>query len=243
MTIPAAFTAWAPLDGRWTPWVKPVLFAHLGDGGPLDLAPPTGMAGEGFDPEDDAVIVADLPGVTAIDLGVGLAARGWRPVPLFNGCPGANALIDVEPLLTGLRRGAGPLAGLALPPDAPPVFLLDAQRLTGAAQRVPGRFDNRWVVVPQDFPSGNRLAAWGVRRAVVLADGIADDLHHVLMRWQEAGIAIEHLRPGGERAALTLTRPWGFRGWWHRLSVMAGLSRNSAGGFGSLVPQPSRSHG
>ena len=30
MTIPAAFTAWAPLDGRWTPWVKPVLFAHLG---------------------------------------------------------------------------------------------------------------------------------------------------------------------------------------------------------------------
>jgi hypothetical protein len=42
---------------------------------------------------------------------------------------------------------------------------------------------------------------------------------------------------------VTVAKPKRFRSIWYRLLAIAGLRRNSAGGFGSVVPQPSSSGG
>ena len=112
----------------------------------------------------------------------------------------------------------------------------------------PGRFDNRWTVFPQDFPSANFLSSHGVRSAVLGQLFVGEpqrDLAHVLMRWQDAGIRI--LACDVQRDAppepIRITRPGQFRMLWYRALVIAGLRRNSAGGFGAVVPEPSQSSG
>ena len=112
----------------------------------------------------------------------------------------------------------------------------------------PGRFDNRWAVFPQDFPSASFLMSNGVR-AVVLGQRLADepqrDLAHVLLRWQEAGIQIllGALQRDASPEPIRVSRPGQFRALWYRALVLAGLRRNSAGGFGAVVPVPSQSSG
>ena len=87
--------------------------------------------------------------------------------------------------------------------EAPPAFLLDSRRFPRGKAASPGQFDNRWMVFPQDFPSGKLLLSRGLRRAVVVREGpLMDDLAHVLRRWQEAGVRIEEkvaTEPGGAR--------------------------------------------
>src|SRR5688572_1544396 len=67
------YEIWAPPGGRWSPWVKPILFLHLE--GPDEPAPGlTQMdvswvraAGEG------SAVVIDLPGASAIACAMELA--------------------------------------------------------------------------------------------------------------------------------------------------------------------------
>jgi hypothetical protein len=108
----------------------------------------------------------------------------------------------------------------------------------------PGQFDNRWAVFPQDFPSATFLLSRGIQRVVLLQDdqepASLDDLVHVLLRWQKAGIEV--LRQGlshgaaGTPQPLAMRRPLSFRGIFYRALAASGLRRNSAGGFGSIVP-------
>ena len=67
-----------------------------------------------------------------------------------------------------------------------------------------GHYDNRWVTFPQDFPSGGRLRMAGVVNCYLILEGnrVADDLAHVLKRWQDAGI---ELFEATERFATPLT--------------------------------------
>ena len=92
------FAVWAPENALWTEWAKPVAFtgvvmATLG-ASPLDV-PKLEIPGL---PESwsQTAIVVDLPGEEAVAAGLMLAARGFRPVPLFNGTMGPNAVIDVD---------------------------------------------------------------------------------------------------------------------------------------------------
>jgi hypothetical protein len=165
----ACYAVWAPDGVRWTAWAKPVVFAQ----GPLSadrpIAVPSldtpGLPGSFGGP----AIVVDLPGAEAVTVGLALAGRGFRPVPLFNGTIGPQAVIDVEPIRDALGAGAAILQHSVLAPDAPPAFLLDANRgdprLTGAES---GYYDNRWIVLPQDLPSAIFLASHGVREVTVL---------------------------------------------------------------------------
>ncbi len=62
----------------------------------------------------------------------------------------------------------------------------------------PGKFDNRWFTFPQDFPSANLLRARGISAALVIQEKAgqpAEDLSHVLRRWQDAGIEIYQAVP------------------------------------------------
>src|SRR5262249_9429105 len=136
------FSIWAPENSIWSRWAKPVLFAHLDSA--LSYIPvisaPTDVS---WSPplEEKVAIVLDLPGAEGVLIGLSLAGRGYRPVPLYNALPlpfgetllspatiSRVAAVDVLPIISALRMGTKLLAQLTLPPDAPPAFLLDANR-------------------------------------------------------------------------------------------------------------------
>ncbi|MES1243181.1 MAG: hypothetical protein ABUT39_16330 [Acidobacteriota bacterium] len=260
------FEVWAPEDSVWSRWAKPALFA----GGPQVLEPavsapampampvhpvdPVAPPGSGsysqapFDPW--TAFVVDMPGERSVEIGMALARTGYRPVPLFNTAYHQFAIVPVYPILKRLRDGAEELQGLAIPSDAPPVFLLDAKRLEPGAPPEPGKFDNRWAVFPQDFPSANFLLSNNVRRVVLLQEerlqgAPRTDLAHVLLRWQEAGVEIYAQDPDGTMSPrpVQVAKPSAFRSLFYRALTLSGLRRSSAGGFGSVIPIPSQASG
>src|SRR4051812_25589194 len=83
------YDVWAPAGGRWSPWVKPVLFACMSDP-PLPRSLPT-LADETMDwvppVEGKMAFVVDLPYEAGVIMGLKLAQRGYRPVPLYNAFP------------------------------------------------------------------------------------------------------------------------------------------------------------
>ena len=255
MTNEQCFAAWAPDGVAWSQWAKPALFAQLDRATALPAgqtgAPPTPGTGETPidlswvpDPRGDTTIVVDLPGAESTAAGLALANLGYRPVPLYNGGIGPSAVIDTEPIARALRAGAESLGTARIRPDAPPAFLVDADRMRPKIPPAPGKFDNRWVVFPQDFPSATYLITHGVREVLVLrrgSDAIAEDLAHVLLRWQQAGVRILAADVTGARRGteIVVRPPSLFRRAWYRVAALAGLRRSSAGGFGAVIPIPS----
>lgn len=250
------YKLWAPEDSIWSNWAKPVLFADSTFVG-SEPAQTTEWQSSNIAwapaPESGTAIVLDLPGAHPVWYGMALSQRGYRPVPLYNGVVGPSlsapsALVNAYGILNALHAVGESLATLRLPAEAPPVFLLDENRFAGGSFADPGRFDNRWWVFPQDFPSANLLLSRGIRSAVLGQDRAAGpqrDLAHVLLRWQEAGIQILTCDVNGQAqpTPLQVQRPNNFRALWYQALVLAGLRRNSAGGFGAVVPQPSSGGG
>lgn len=240
----AAFTAWAPDESPWSLWAKPVLFVGLGSASPTTTMPPAQAVDVSRFPEprDRMAIVIDLPGRAGADLGLALARIGYRPVPLYNCCSSASAVVDVAPIEQVLRAGAEELPHLRIRDDAPPVFLLDANRMQGPAP-LPGRFDNRWLVFPQDFPSASYLRSRGIGRVLLVQEKEAaprEDLAHVLRRWQLGGIELMAATPAGadHPRPLQVAAPSLFRRAWYRVAATMGLRRSNVGGFGAIVPIP-----
>ncbi|HWM91309.1 MAG TPA: hypothetical protein VN493_11120 [Thermoanaerobaculia bacterium] len=258
------FEVWAPQGSVWSRWAKPALFTAM----PPDL-PGTGPAmpvhsvpsdspdippeARPFDagPVDTwTAFVLDLPGARSVEIGLALARAGWRPVPMFNTAYHAAAIVPVSEILRKLHQAEPEMRNLVMLAEAPPAFLLDAKRLDPSTTAAPGKFDNRWVVFPQDFPSASFLLSQGIRRVVVLqADALQGkprlDLAHVLLRWREAGIELYAQDPDGSFGPqpMQIDRPSSFRSLFYRALTLVGLRRNSAGGFGSVIPQPSSSSG
>ncbi len=242
----ALFEAWAPLDGRWSPWAKPVLFAHLYRAGWDAAKLPSGEPSDWtlLPPADGTTaLILDLPGAESVRAGLALASRGYRPVPLFNTTPGPSPVLQVLPIMRALAEGARDLARVSLSPDAPPAFLLDCKRLQTGVHPSPGQYDNRWIVFPQDFPSGESLGAAGVARVLLVQQNRSrpiDDLNDVLLRFRRADLEIlsVDMAAGAEPRAIDLPR----LRLWRFLRCLAmlplGLRWNCAGGFGSIVPQP-----
>lgn len=263
-----AFELWAPPESPWSAWAKPVLFAQMDE---LRETPTSvGDRAVGWAPEPAATtytpdpsagyrepgmvpgaiertaIVVEHAGVAAVATGLALARRGYRPVPLFNACHGPGALVAVAPIIQVLRQSAPQLAGLGLPPDAPPAFLVDAGRMSGTPH--PGGFDNRSMVFPQDFPSATFLRDRGVSRVIVATDAPrepAADLCHVLLAWQKQGIEILSVHAGGAEppARIVVKTPSRFGALAYRALAILGLKRSSAGGFGSVIPVPTQTGG
>src|SRR5579859_3707035 len=196
------FSTWAPDESPWSRWAKPVLFAYLDSAlSHIAVTEKAGDVGWVPVPGEKAALALDLPGAEGVVTGIALAGRGYWPVPLYNAVPlpisarllnplasgGAVAAVDVLPIISALRKGAEQLAQLNLPFDAPPAFLLDANR-QGWRKMIPGEFDNRSVSFTTDFPSANFLAAQGIERVILVQKGKLEpqpDLAHTLRRWQD----------------------------------------------------------
>ena len=245
MTAEECFATWAPDQVVWSEWAKPVAFVHIGG----VLLPDAGAVSSiGTPPAipltvtPQSAVVVDLPGSDAVAAGVALAERGFRPVPLFNGTAGPSPVIDVQPIARALVHGAERLQSLSIPDSAAPAFLLDARRHDPAIVVRAGHYDNRWVTLPQDFPSGALLASRGLRHATLLHDNgltIRPDLAHVLRRWQEAGIEIRvvDVKSGQVADRVEVPKPSGFRLAWYAAIALLGLRRSNVGGFGSMIPE------
>jgi hypothetical protein len=246
----AVFEAWAPPGAVWTPWVKPVLFAHLPSEASAEAAPePVFDLSWAPRATDAAALVIDLAGGDSVALGLALVAAGYRPVPLFNACPPPAdpvtptadlAAVDVAPIMAGLVRGAERLVAARLPEHAPPAFLVDAGRETPRRPIAEGVFDNRSIVFVTDFPSANMLAAQGVHTAVLVRQETSpwgSDLNYVLQMWQRGGISLslKQLSQPGSPQPIAVGRPGLFAGLWQRLRSYFGLRRNREGGFGEFV--------
>jgi hypothetical protein len=254
MNAQQLYDVWAPPGSVWSQWAKPALFAGFGSPAPSGAPVPADLppAGEGGGAERPSLAVTndqrtayvvDLPGGRSVEMGAHLARAGYRPVPLFNTAFHPAAAVSVCEILERLAARAGDLEAQGLPPEAPPAFLLDCRRLSPGKVPSPGQFDNRWAAFPQDFPSASFLLSRGIQRVILLQDDreapSLDDLAHVLLRWQKAGIEIlrqEVSAGGGQPQPLTIRRPLSFRSLLYRALAAAGLRRNSAGGFGSIVP-------
>jgi hypothetical protein len=244
MTNEEVFNAWCPAEGRWTTWAKPVLFAQ-----PLPLetesrrespAPPVTWAPA---PPSTAIVI-DLPGVQSIQASLALAHLGYQPVPLFNCCSAPeHEVLPTALLRESLVLGAAELRSLRLSPLAPPTFLLDSDRLTGKVIPHPNKFDNRWLTFPQDFPSAAALKEAGISRVILFQMGKGQPLHdlaHVLIGWQEEGVPISIVNASAPDSpvSLVVTQPPRLRWFFQRTMALFGFMRNSAGGFGSVIPVP-----
>lgn len=236
----AVFAAWAPEGALWSRWVRPVLFTQLdGLGLSRDVIDLTGLDDARLPDARGCAVIVDLPGSESVLLGLASASRGFRPIPLFNSTNGPAPLVDVRPIAQQLFSGAWLLREIRIPPEAPPAFLIDADRMRG--DPMPGRFDNRSVVLPQDFPSGTLLRSKGIHQALLIQRGttVREDLAHVLVRWQEAGVKLRTLdvQGGGDSEELRVGPPRLFRRAWYGVIALLGLKRNNVGGFGGLIPE------
>ena len=233
------FAAWTPAGVPWSDWAKPVAFmnAHGTSAAPAVSDFPLALP---LDPS--SVVVVDLPGAESVQAGLLLAQRGFCPVPLFNGTSGPSPAIDVQPITGALAAGAESLKLRTIAPGAAPAFLLDSRRRGEGLTLKPGVYDNRWVALPQDFPSGALLVSRGFRVAVLLQRGnlpVPPDLAHVFRRWQDHGMVIRtaDVVTGQVTDNVAIPKPSGFRLAWYATIALLGLRRSNVGGFGSAIPE------
>lgn len=241
------FSIWAPDGVRWSEWAKPVAFMQL-SGLPDDVpVAPLSIDVPGLPPIwTNTAAIVDLPASDSVAAALTLARQGLRPVPLYNGTWGPAAVVDMSQLLAALGAGAAALKTMPLAADAPPVFLLDSNRSWPLGAGAPGRYDNRWIVLPQDFPSATFLLSQGIQRVVVFQrDGMrpATDLTHVLCRWQDANIVLTIVDVAAHQmiADAKIEPPSSFRSVSYAAAALIGLRRNTVGGFGSIVPEQTAS--
>ncbi|MDB6029956.1 MAG: hypothetical protein JWM16_294 [Verrucomicrobiales bacterium] len=194
-------------------------------------------------------VVLDLAGTEGVSVGLHLAERGYRPVPLYNALPWPGrrtaeslppSVVLVEPIMSALWHGTSRLAQCAIAEHAPPVFLLDANRRTGENIPEAGMFDNRSLSFTTDFPSENFLLAHGISKVVLVqhsGNQPQPDLAHTLRRWQEAGLVIEikRLDTNGPPELCHVEKPSLYGQIWYRVKLAFGLIPNSLGGFGGYL--------
>ena len=260
MTNIEVYKTWAPNNAEWTQWAKPVMFANMTSPARTDeqfsINIPE-IKWLDFYSQNTAIIV-DLPSEKSVEETLALAQIGYRPVPLYNGVCKTNIInmiVNTICLSKALYEGAKLLPAMNIKNDAPPVFMLDSGRMKNW-YKTPGMYDNRWCVFPQDMPSASFLLKQKINKIIVRTektpsyfnkvfyeDNILNDLTHILFRYQTAGIKI-HLSCGNDTVnEFIVSKPSKYKNLFYRFSVLLGLSRNAAGGFGSIVPDLSSESG
>ncbi|MDR1565442.1 MAG: hypothetical protein LBS74_10845 [Oscillospiraceae bacterium] len=230
------YKIWAPDNAEWTAWAKPVLFASLSSSNSAALLP---VSDAPVQLDLRTMIIVDLPEEQSVKEALAFAAKGYRPVPLYNGVRGeGRALVHVWKLTEALCSGANTLAKIKLPKDAPPVFMLDLNRMNGIKAK--GAYDNRWCVFPQDMPSASYLKSKGISKIIVrTVQSVQTDLERILYDYQKNGIALYISRNNSLVPKELAVKKQSFaEEWAYRFKVTLGLKRNAAGGFGGRIPDP-----
>ena len=188
------FKIWAPTKAKWTDWVRPVPFIGVNDSistfGTVNFTIPT-INYIKKNPENTAIFL-DIPGYESIKEGIALAKRGFRPIPLYNGTneqQWSMALVDNHSIETALMWGSFELKKIELSKNAPPVFLLDANRTHRFKMHV-SVFDNSWDIYDQDIPSAQYFLTNDINKIIIRSEIIQKDLARIFYKFQNNGITI-----------------------------------------------------
>jgi len=263
VTKEAVFETWAPRESVWSRFAKPTLFSFMDDEqmhGSMEMEKDWGVA-----LERETALFVDVAGREGVAIGLIAAERGYRPVPLYNACPfpfsdlypanditsiltvprpeslSAPTAVEVVPIMASLYEGAGKLAQFQIQATAPPVFLVDANRL-GHVYFVPeGWFDNRSMLSALDLPSADLLKERGLKRIVLVQTSAKPqrDLLFILIEWQTQGVQMMWQRPweawGPKPIVLKRLSPP--RALFNRIALAFRHRRhNKLGAFGRMVP-------
>lgn len=194
MTNKECYRIWAPCGKKWSDWVRPVPFIvaqanvkgyHLGE---LSI-PMIDFIDESF---HQAAIIVDLPGDESVEVGIALARRGYRPVPIYNGTieqENARATVDNQTVGAALLWGAEVLKEIEIAEDALPAFLVDKNRLHRFKVDA-GVFDNSWDVYPQDLPSADYFLKNGIHKIIVISNSMSKDLKAIFRKFKKKNIQI-----------------------------------------------------
>lgn len=194
MTPKEIFKIWAPYNKRWTNWVRPVPFINLDTPYQINEIIDYTIPNINYISElkKDTAIIIDTSGVNSIKEGIALAKLGYRPIPLFNGTNEPKDTLAttnnhiIEPLLIW---GANELTKISLPDDAPPVFLLDRNRLNRYKMNR-GVFDNSWDIYSQDIPTPEYFIKNGITTIIVKGEKFNKDLNIVLYKFKKNNIKV-----------------------------------------------------
>ena len=203
-----AYDIWAPANIKWSSWVRPVPFvtpsfcaqSHNDRAGSTPFF-------ENLSP--NTAIILDLPSYFGVFEGAALAHIGWRPIPLYNGTTeqhGAIALVDNNGIKSALLHFAEVLEELEIKEDAPPVFLLDSNRMHRYKANV-SIFDNSWDLYVQDMPSPDFFLNNRINKIVLCGYKIHRDIHKILYKYQNRGITILYTNGLDPPNKTTLKKP------------------------------------
>ena len=187
------YIIYAPNGAKWIDWVRPVPFVAIDTYNRKPIAnflDRKAMFLKKY--QQDTAIFIDLPGKESIELGIGLAHIGYRPIPVFNGTDeqqGSQATTNTYLIESYLINGSQKLKNIELKNDANPVFLLDSHR-TNRYRAKESIFDNSWDLYKQDIPSAEYFKQNGITKIIVVGETIQRDLKKIFLKFQEKGIDI-----------------------------------------------------
>ena len=124
--------------------------------------------------------------------GIELAKMGYRPIPIYNGTDqqkGAIATVDNCSIKVGLIKGTKELEKIKIDDNAPPVFLLDTNRMNRFKMNI-SIFDNSWDTYSQDLPTAEYFLYNGIKNIIISSRIIQKDLSKILYKFQNKGINI-----------------------------------------------------
>ena len=187
------YKIYAPNGAKWIDWVRPVSFVAIDtyNRKPIvDWLDRKAMFLKKY--QQDTAIFIDLPGKESIELGIGLAHMGYRPIPVFNGTDeqqGSQATTNTYLIESCLINGSEKLKNIKLENDANPTFLLDSYR-TNRYRAKESIFDNSWDLYKQDIPSAEYFKQNGINKIIVVGEVIQPDLKKIFLKFKEKGIEI-----------------------------------------------------
>jgi hypothetical protein len=260
MTNESIYEIWRPANSPWTQWVKPVVFPFLR---------PTAHDCDDYLIRDwqvplcaDTAVIADLPDAEGVSAGIAMARAGYRPVLLYNACPNADygavslefgqrdhtdsvsrpVVVDMSSILTALCATTKELASLRLSEQAPPVFLVDANRRGSPGE--PGWFDNRSFVTSSDFPSVDYLRRHGISKVILVqpTSKTNADILDVVVHMQGLGMTVALQAPWTPWAPHphVFKPPMFLAAAWESLRRKFGYRRNDFhSSFGGVIPHSS----
>lgn len=143
----------------------------------------------------ETALIVDLPGRDAVAFGAGVADAG-RIVTTFDNFPHPLGVTPSHETLAAMLFYAGEVDAKqsSLNADAPPVFLLDSNRLANYTD-ADSQFDNRYLA---KLPSREKLQERGVKNILYITPDRArteelDDLNEDFVAYREAGMGVAML--------------------------------------------------
>ena len=201
------YLLWAPIGKRWVDWVRPLLFVNndLTYNQDYELLSTPYLN----ELKSDTAVFIDLPNHFSLLEGLTLAKLGYRPIPLFNGTDAPKntmSLVNNDEIKQTLVWGSLLLQDLKIEDDAPPVFLLDSNRLIRHKMDI-GVYDNSWDIYIQDVPSASYLLAHGISKIIVRSEKINRDLMIILYEYQKKGLIISLTNGFDEAIDVQIKKP------------------------------------